>query len=386
MAQFDVRPVTSPDYRRLAQKRLPRFLFEYVDGAANEETTRVANQADLRRLELRQQVMRDVSRIDTSTELLGRQCAIPLATAPVGLAGMMARRAEVQGIRATERAGIPFTLSTMGIASLEEIAAASPNPCWFQLYMLKDRGLVQSLLQRAQSHGVSTLVFTVDLAVTGMRHRDVRNGMVGKGFRPWRARMAALLTRPHWVWNVGLRGKPHDFGNLRGIIDDATDLDAYKKFISAQFDRSVTWADIAWLRTVWDGKIVIKGVLTGNDAVAAADAGADGVVVSNHGGRQLDGVASTISKLPEVVAAVGDRIEVLMDGGVRNGLDVVRAVALGARGVLIGRPWIWAVAARGEQGLVDLLTVFQREIEVAMALMGVNRINELTPDMIQLPG
>ena len=380
---MNVTPVTALDYRRLAEKRLPRFLFDYIDGGANEEQTMAANISDFGHLYLKQRVMRDVDHIDSSCILSGSAASMPMAIAPIGMAGMMARRGEVLGARAASKAGIPFTTSTVGICPLEEVQTAVTEPIWFQLYMLRDRGLVESLINRAQSVGCNTLVFTVDLAVTGMRHRDSRNGMLGGGLPGALAKAWQLLTRPRWILDVGLRGKPHDFGNLREAVQFANDLNAFKAFIDSQFDPSVTWEDIAWLRTLWKGKLMVKGVMTGEDARAAVDVGADSVIVSNHGGRQLDGIASSIAKLPEVVAAVGENSEVFVDGGIRNGIDVLKAVALGARGVLIGRPWIWAVAARGEQGLVDLLAVFQQEIKTAMALMGINRIDEISSDMLE---
>jgi L-lactate dehydrogenase (cytochrome) len=342
-----------------------------------------ANEADFLRVRLRQRVMRDVSHIDTSTVLSGQAASMPLVLAPLGLAGMMARRGEVQGARAAQTAGIPFTLSTAAICSLEEVRAATLTPAWFQLYMLRDRGLVAALLERAQSVSCATLVFTVDLAVAGMRHRDSRNGVPSHSLSTRLTKSWQVATHWHWLTDVALRGKPHSFGNLGEGLPDANDQNAYRAFAVAQFDPTVTWKDIAWLRSLWPGKLLIKGVMTREDAGAAADLGADGVIVSNHGGRQLDGVASTISTLPAVVAAVADRIEVYMDGGVRSGIDVVKALALGARGVLIGRPWIWAIAARGEKGLTDLLGVLQQEITVAMALMGVNRIDEITSELIE---
>ena len=308
---------------------------------------------------------------------------MPVALAPVGLAGMFRRRGEVQGARAASVAGIPFTTSTVGICSLEEVQQAVDEPIWFQLYMLRDRELVKSLLQRARAVGCETLVFTVDLAVTGARYRDFRNGMLGGGRRGALAKAWQLTTRPRWLVDVGVRGKPHDFGNLREAVGGSGDLDAFKAFIDTQFDPTVTWNDIAWLRSQWGGRILIKGVMSGEDARSACDVGADGVVVSNHGGRQLESVASSISKLQEVAAAVGDRCEVYMDGGVRNGTDVIKAVALGARGVMIGRPWVWAMSACGEQGLADLLSVIQKEIATAMALMGVTRTEQITPDLIE---
>lgn len=384
MSTYEVMPVTAEDYRRLARKKLPRFLFDYIDGGAGEEETLASNREDFRRIRLLQRVLRDVSRVECGTSVLGRSVTMPLVLAPVGLAGMFKRRGEVQAARAASAAGVPFTTSTVGICPVEEVQAAAPHPVWFQLYMLRDRGVVRSLLERAAASGSDTLVFTVDLAVAGPRYRDFRNGMMGGGRRAALAKAWQLLTRPGWVLDVGVKGKPHDFGNLREQVEGAGDLEAFKAFVDSQFDPSVTWDDIAWLRTIWQGKLLIKGVMCREDALAAIDTGADGIVVSNHGGRQLDSVASCISKLPEIAEAAGERAEVYMDGGVRNGSDVVKAVALGARGVLIGRPWAWALAARGEQGVLDLLTVIRREIEISMALMGVNSIRELSPDLVEL--
>jgi len=385
MGTYNITPVTAGDYRRLAEKRLPRFLFDYVDGGAGDEQSMRANEQDFFRIKLRQRVMRDVSHVDTGTALFGQAMSMPLILAPVGLAGMMGRRGEVQGARGAAAGGVPFTTSTVGICAIEEVNAAVEIPAWFQLYMLRDRDLVQALLARAQACGCTTLVFTVDLAVTGPRHRDTRNGMLGGELKGRLAKAWQIMTRPRWVLDVGLRGKPHDFGNLREAVGGVEDLQMFKAFIDSQFDPGVTWADIAWLRSQWQGNILIKGVMSAEDACAAADAGADGVIVSNHGGRQLEGVASSISKLPEVVAAAGDRVEVLMDGGVRNGTDVVRALALGAKAVLIGRPWVWAMAARGETGVASLLQVFQQEISRSMAMMGVTRIDEITSETIDLP-
>jgi L-lactate dehydrogenase (cytochrome) len=334
-------------------------------------------------VKLRQRVMRDVSGVDTSTVLAGRKVAMPLALAPVGMAGMFSRRGELTGVRAADHAGVPFTLSTLGVCTMEELRAASPSPFWFQLYMMRDRAVVQRLLGRARDAGCDTLLFTVDLAVTGLRHRDLRNGMIGRPTLKARlSKLLQLLARPAWIRDVGLLGKPHTIGNLADVVPDPTDLNAYKTWIDAQFDPSVTWQDIAWLRRIWDGKLYIKGVLEPDDARAAVDVGADGVVVSNHGGRQLDGVASSIAKLPGVVAAVGDRTVVLLDGGVRSGVDVLKAVARGARGVLIGRPWVWAAAGAGQQGLVDLLETFRHELRTAMALAGVSRIADVGPGLI----
>lgn len=384
MSIYDVTPVSVADYRRRAKRRLPGFLFDYIDGGANDEDTMASNVSDFRRYRLKQRVMRNVDGVDTSTTLAGRPASMPLALAPVGMAGMFARRGETQGALAAKAAAVPFTTSTVGICPVEEVAAATGEPFWFQLYMLRDRDLILKLLERAQAAGCDTLAFTVDLPVAGMRLRDYRNGMLGGGIAGQLSKLAQIVSSPLWAVDVGLRGKPHNFGNLREVVPDPDDLNAYKAFIDSQFDPTVTWADIAWLRSVWSGRILIKGLLEADDARAAVDTGADGVIVSNHGGRQLDGVASSVSKLAEVAAAVGDRTEVYLDGGVRSGIDVVKAVALGARGVLIGRPWVYAMAACGEAGVTDLLGLFQQEISVAMALMGVNAIDEITADLIEL--
>ena len=383
MSVYDAVPVSVADYRLRARRRLPRFLFDYIDGGCNDEATMADNIRDFSRIRLKQRVMRDVSEVDTSTTLAGHAASMPMALAPVGMAGMMARRGEVQGALAAKQAGIPFTTSTVGICPVEEVQVAINQPFWFQLYMLRDRTVVETLLARAAAAGCDTLVFTVDLAVAGMRLRDYRNGMLGGGIRGQISKAIALATSPRWVYDVGLRGKPHTFGNISEWVARSRELESYKAFVDAQFDPTVTWDVIAWLRSVWMGRILIKGVLEPDDARAAADTGADGVIVSNHGGRQLDGVASSISKLPAIVDAIGQGIEIYVDGGVRSGIDVVKAVALGARGVLIGRPWVWAVAASGEAGLADLLGLFQREIAVAMALMGVNRLDQINSDLIE---
>jgi len=375
-------PVTALDYRRLAGRRLPRFLFDYIDGGAGEEVSMARNVDDLRAIRLRQRVMRDVGETDASTVLAGERAAMPVVLAPVGLAGMFRRRGEVQGARAARTAGIPFTTSTVGICPVSEVNAGCGAPAWFQLYMLRDRSIVLAMLERAREAGSTTLMFTVDLAVTGKRFRDDRNAMLQGGLRGRLSRAAQLLSRPGWLWDVGLLGRPHDFGNLRGVVADAHDLEAFKRFLDSQFDPTVTWKDIEWLRGQWPGRLLIKGVMSGEDALAALDAGADGVVVSNHGGRQLEGVSSTIAQLPGVAAAVGSRGEVYVDGGVRSGADVVKAVALGARGVLVGRPWVWALAARGERGVADLLAVWRQEIGVTMALMGVRSVAELEPALV----
>ncbi len=383
MSVYNVVPVSVADYRQRARWRLPRFLFDYIDGGANDEATMASNSADFGGYQLKQRVLRDVSQVDTATTLLGQAVAMPVALAPVGLAGMMARRGEVQAARAAQRAGVPFSASTVGICPVEEIQAALQAPFWFQLYMLRDRDFVLQMLARAEAAGCNTLVFTVDLPVAGMRLRDFRNGMLGGGAIGKLSQVAQLLTSPLWLWDVAVKGKPHSFGNLSDKVADPEDLQSYKAFVDSQFDPTVTWDDIRWLRDHWRGKLLLKGVMEADDARASVDSGADGVVVSNHGGRQLDGIASSISKLPAVADAVGQQIEVYLDGGVRSGIDVVKALALGARGVMLGRPWVWAMAARGEQGVFDMLDVFRREITTAMALAGVNRVDQLNAELIE---
>ena len=379
---LDLLPATALDYRMRAQQRLPRFLFDYIDGGANDELTLAANVADFGKIRLKQRVLRDVSRIDTSSTLAAKPVSMPVVLAPIGLAGMMARRAEAQAVRVANAAGLPFTLSTVGICSLAEVQAAAGKPFWFQLYMIRDRIAVKSLLERALAAGCATLVFTVDLPVAGMRHRDTRNGMLTGSLRGKLGKVRQLAARPGWIADVALGGKPHTFGSLAGLVPNASDLNSFKAWIDAQFDPSVTRTDIEWLRANWPGKLLLKGILEVDDALAAAAVGVDGVIVSNHGGRQLDSVASTISKLPAIASAVGERLEVYMDGGVRSGVDVFKAIALGARGVLIGRPWIWAMAGAGASGLQDLLATFKRELEVAMSLTGVSRVSDIRQDLI----
>jgi L-lactate dehydrogenase (cytochrome) len=364
-------PATVLDYRELARRRLPRQLFDYIDGGAYEETTLRANVADLERLLLRQVVMRDVAERDQAVEVLGERLALPVILAPVGLGGMFARRAEVQAARAAEAAGVPFVESTVSICSIEEVAAAKSTPPWFQLYVMRDRSYAEDLMSRAKAVGSPVLVLTIDVAVVGARHRDTRNAVVGEV--PLRAKLRRgfdLVSHPEWIRDVPVNGKPLTFGNLEKAVPGARSPAAFREWVDAQWDPTVTWEDIAWVRSNWDGRLVVKGVLDPEDARRAVDAGVDGIVVSNHGGRQLDSVPSTARALPDVVDAVGDQVEVLADGGVRTGVDVVKMVALGARAVLIGRAWAWAVAARGEAGVRHVLEVMRADIDVALALTG----------------
>jgi L-lactate dehydrogenase (cytochrome) len=373
-----VAPASASDYRELARRRLPRQLFDYLDGGAYDESTLRRNVSDLQDVLLRQVVMRDVSERDASVEVLGQQLALPVILAPVGLAGMFADRAEVQAARAAEAAGIAFVESTPAICSIEEVARATKRPPWFQLYVMRDRGYAEDLMARARAVDSPVLVLTVDLAVVGARHRDTRNAMVGQASAWAKARRGIdIASHPGWIRRVAIGGKPLTFGNLEKAVPDARTPAQFKDWVDAQFDPSVTWDDVAWVRENWPGRLIVKGVLDPEDARRAADAGVDGLVVSNHGGRQLDSVPSTARALPDVVEAVGDQIEVLADGGVRTGLDVVKMTAMGARAVLVGRAWAWAVAARGEAGVRHMLKVMKADIDVALGLTGQTSIADV---------
>lgn len=366
------------DYRELARRRLPRFLFEYIDGGSYAETTLGRNVSDLRDVALRQRVLRDVSDIDLSTTLFGQEVSLPVALAPVGLAGMNARRGEVQAARAAAAFGVPFTLSTVGACSIGEVAAGSPTPFWFQLYMIRDRAFMADLLDLAEQAKCPALVFTVDMPVPGSRYRDYHSGLAGaSGFFGDMRRALQAVGRPAWAWDVGVNGGPHSLGNVAPVLKGKTGIDDFFAWMRDNFDPTVTWDDLAWVRERWKGPLIIKGVLDADDARRVADLGADGLVVSNHGGRQLDGVLSSTRALPPIAEAVGGRLTVLADGGIRSGLDVARMLALGADGVLIGRAWVYALAARGEAGVSHVLNLMAAEMKVAMALTGVTRVDQL---------
>ncbi len=373
------------DYRAAARRRLPRFLFEYVDGGAFSETTLRANIADLARLRMKQRVLRDVSGLSLDTELLGRNYSMPVALAPVGLAGLMARRGEVQAARAAHRANIPFTLSTVSACTCEEVAAGSGAPFWFQLYVVKDRKFVWDMLARAKAAGATALFLTVDMAVPGTRYRDMRSGLSAGGrMQRQIMRMTQACARPGWSWDVGVCGRPHTLGHVSSVLGRSAGVEEFWAWMAANFDASVTWKDLEQIRAAWDGPLVVKGVMAADDARQAVDCGADGVVVSNHGGRQLDGARSSISALPAIAEAVGDRTAVLMDGGVRSGLDVARALAMGAKGVLLGRAWVYGLAARGGQGVSDVLRIIGSELRTAIALSGHTRPSDLTLEALDL--
>jgi L-lactate dehydrogenase (cytochrome) len=383
---LNLAPATVLDYRELARRRLPRQLFDYVDGGAYEETTMRANVADLERLLLRQVVMRDVSTRDPSVDVLGQRLALPVILAPVGLGGMFARRAEVQAARAAEAVGVPFVESTVSICSIEEVAEATSVPPWFQLYVMRDRGYAEELMARARAVGSPVLVLTVDLAVVGARHRDIRNALAGNPPVWAKVRRGLDLgSHPRWIRDVPINGKPLTFGNLERAVPGARSPAAFRDWVDSQFDPSVTWEDIAWVREHWGGRLVVKGVLDPDDARQAVEVGVDGIVVSNHGGRQLDSVPSTKRALPDVLDAVGGRVPVLVDGGVRTGLDVIKLMALGASAVLVGRAWAWAVAARGEAGVRHMLKVIKADIDVALGLTGYTSAGEVDRSAVYEP-
>lgn len=371
------------DYRTLAKRRLPHFLFEYIDGGAYDEATLRRNREDLASTTLRQRVMRDVSELDLSTPLFGQPSRLPVAFAPIGLAGMLARRGEVQAARAARDFGVPFTLSTVSACSLEEVTRAVPGPIWFQLYMIRDRTFMRDLIARAKAAKCSALLFTVDMPVAGARYRDYRSGLAGAAGPAGSARrFAQAVLRPRWAWDVGVMGRPHKLGNVAPVLGRRSGLSDFFGWLAANFDPSVTWADLEWVRSEWKGPLIVKGVLDPGDARAAVQAGADGIVVSNHGGRQLDGVLSTARALPAIVDAVGGGKTLLVDGGVRSGLDVVRMLALGANGVLLGRAWAYALASRGQAGVAHALQLIEAEMRVAMALTGATRISAVTSDIL----
>ncbi|GAA4725523.1 L-lactate dehydrogenase [Sphingomonas lutea] len=367
------------DYRALARARLPHFLFEYLDGGSYDEVTLARNAADLQAVALRQRVLRDVSAIDTSTELFGQRWSLPVGLGPVGLSGLYARRGEVQAAKAAAAAGVPFTLSTLSACPIAEVARAAP--LWFQLYIVKDRDFTRDMVAQAKAAGCGALMLTVDLAVPGTRYRDYRSGLSG-GLRGKHTQFRQALMRPGWAWDVGVHGRPHTFGNIAPLVGAGAVLKDLMGWVAKNFDASVTWKDVEWVRSQWDGPLVIKGILDPDDAREAAATGADGIVVSNHGGRQLDGVASTARALPRVAEAADGRLKLLVDGGVRSGLDVVRMLALGADFVLLGRAWGYALAGGGQAGVAHVLRLIEAEMRVTMALTGVTSVAGIDESVI----
>ena len=371
---------SASDYREAARRKLPRFLFDYIDGGAYAEHTLAANTADLASVSLRQRILKNVGQLSLETTLFGQKLAMPVILSPVGLTGMYARRGEVQAAQAAAGKGVPYCLSTVSVCPIEEVASQSSAPIWFQLYVLKDRGFMRNALERAQAAGVKNLVFTVDMPTPGARYRDAHSGMSGPYAAP--RRMLQAMTKPAWAFDVGLMGRPHDLGNISSYLGKAVTLEDYIGWLANNFDPSISWSDLEWIRDFWKGPMIIKGILDPQDARDAVSFGADGIVVSNHGGRQLDGVPSTARALPDIAQAVGSDLVVLADSGVRSGLDVVRMLALGARAVLLGRSSVYALAADGRHGVENLLDIFAREMRVAMTLTGVTAIDQIDESIL----
>ena len=369
------------DLRQLSRKRVARAIFDYVDRGSYTESTLRANRADLELLTLRQRVGIDVDKRSTRGTMLGEEVSMPVGLAPVGLTGLNWADGEILAARAAQRFGVPFTLSTMSICSIEDVAGGVEKPFWFQLYVMRDRGFAASLVERAKAAGCSALVLTLDLQIQGQRHRDLKNGLAV----PPKLTLATaldIMMKPAWALNV-LRGKRKSFGNLEGRIPDANSLTTLSQWIAGQFDPTLSWKDVEWVKKLWGGKLVLKGVLDAEDAKIAAQSGADALVVSNHGGRQLDGTLSSIRALPEVVDAVAEGIEVWFDGGIRGGQDVLKALALGARATLIGRAFAYGLGAMGEAGVTRALEIIQRELDVTMALCGLREVRDANRSILR---
>jgi len=368
------------DLRRVARRKVPRAFFDYADAGSYSEQTLRANRDDLDRIKLRQRVLVDVSQRELATTIVGEPARLPLALAPIGLCGMQHGDGEILACRAAQAAGIPFTLSTMSICSIEDVAQALGKPFWFQLYVMRDRGFIRDLIERAAAAKCSALVLTVDLQVLGQRHCDIRNGMTV----PPQITLANLFdvaTKPAWSLSI-LRGKRKTFGNLAGHVRGMENVTSLAQWTGTQFDPSLSWKDVDWIRGLWPGKLVLKGILDVEDAKIAVKTGASALVVSNHGGRQLDGAPSSISALPKIVEAVGAEIEVMFDGGIRSGQDVLRALALGARSCMIGRAYVYGLGAAGEEGVAKAIDILAKELDVAMALTGTRSVRDLDPTII----
>jgi L-lactate dehydrogenase (cytochrome) len=363
------------DLRNLARRRVPRAFFEYADsGSYNEETLR-ANRADLEAIKLRQRVLVDVSERTLATTIIGQKVSAPFVLAPIGLCGMQHGNGEILSALAANEAGIPFTLSTMSICSIEDVAEATRQPFWFQLYVIRDRDFSKDILSRAVAAKCSALVLTVDLQVLGQRHRDIKNGMTV----PPEIRIKNIIdvaSKPAWAWSI-LKGKSKTFGNLAGHVKGMDNVNELAKWVGDQFDPALSWKDVEWIKKIWPGKLILKGILDAEDARTAVKLGADAIVVSNHGGRQLDGAPSSISALPKIADAVGSDTEVLFDGGIRTGADIMRALALGARACLIGRAYIYGLGAGGHAGVAKAIDILAKELSVTMALTGTNRIADI---------
>ena len=368
------------DLQALAKKRVPRMFYDYVDSGSWTETTYRENESDLQAIRFHQRVAVDIAKRSTATTMIGAPASMPVALAPTGLTGMQHADGEILGARAAERFGVPFTLSTMSICSIEDVASVTKAPFWFQLYMMKDRDFIRRLMDRARAANCGALMLTLDLPVGGQRHKDIRNGLSAPP-KPTLANLINLATKPRWC--MGMLGtRRYGFGNIAGHVKGVEDVSTLSAWTQAQFDASLTWRDVEWVKKEWGGKLILKGILDGDDARLGVDSGADAVVVSNHGGRQLDGASSSIAALPAVVDAVGARAEVWMDGGVRSGQDVLKAVALGARGTLIGRAFLYGLGAMGEAGVSRCLEIMHKELDVSMALCGKTSVGDLDRDTL----
>ncbi len=364
------------DLRQIHKRKVPKMFFDYVDHGSYAEETLRANVDDLKRIKFRQRILVDISKRDLSTTIIGEKAAMPLILAPVGSTGMQYGDGEIHACRAAQAAGIPYTLSTMSICSIEDVAANVEKPFWFQLYVMRDRGFVKALIERAIAAKCSALVLTVDLQVIGQRHQDIKNGMTvpPEIFRP--KNLIDIATKPGWVKGI-LAGKQRNFGNIAGHLPGSKDLESVSAWVASQFDPALNWKDIDWIRSIWPGKLIIKGILDVEDAREAVKVGAEALVVSNHGGRQLDGAPSSIEVLPEIVHTVGSHIEVMFDGGIRSGQDVMRALALGARSCMIGRAYIYGLGAFGGPGVAKAIDIIRAELSTTMGLCGVNSINQI---------
>ncbi|MBB6484199.1 alpha-hydroxy acid oxidase [Rhizobium lusitanum] len=361
-------PLTIAELKKLAERRVPKMFFQYADSGSWTESTYHANEADFAEIKLRQRVLVDMSDRSLATTMVGQKASMPVALAPTGLTGMQHADGEMLAARAAEEFGIPFTLSTMSICSIEDVASVTKQPFWFQLYVMKDRDFVLNLIQRAKAAKCSALVLTADLQILGQRHNDIRNGLSAPP-KMTAKNLWQMAIRPGWCMNM-LKTKRHSFGNIIGHAKDISDMTTLAHWTHSQFDTKLSWSDVRWIKEQWGGPLIIKGILDVEDARAAVDSGADAIIVSNHGGRQLDGALSSISMLPRIVDAVGDRIEVHMDGGIRSGQDVLKAVALGAKGTFIGRPFLYGLGAMGKEGVTLALEIIRKELDISMALCG----------------
>ncbi len=369
------------DLRQLHQRRVPRAFFDYVDHGSYAEETLRSNRADLEKIKFRQRILVDISKRDLSTTILGEKASMPLVLAPVGSTGMQYRDGEIHACRAAQAAGVPYTLSTMSICSIEDVAANVDKPFWFQLYVMRDRGFVKALIERAIAAKCSALVLTVDLQVLGQRHADIKNGLSVPP-QPYRLKnLYDFVTKPGWTLGM-MRAKRRNFGNIAGHLSGIDDLGSVSAWVAGQFDTSLNWKDVDWIRSIWPGKLILKGIHDVEDAREAVKTGAHGLVVSNHGGRQLDGAPSSISVLPKVVDAVGTQIEVMFDGGIRSGQDLMRALARGAKSCMIGRSYIYGLGAGGEAGVAKAIDIIAKELSVTMGLCGVNGIDAITPHVL----